>query len=132
MTNRKAVRDAQLQSCDVAIIGAGFSGSMLAIHLVSAQDAPAVALIERNRSFGPGIAYGAAAPEHLLNVPAGKMGAFPDKPDDFLRWVHANPEIAESFNVKAAVATDFLPRGLYGRYLKSLVAEAKIRTGGLE
>ena len=32
---------------------------------------------------GRGIAYGTRDRAHLLNVPAGKMSAWPDRPDDF-------------------------------------------------
>ncbi|RYD73295.1 MAG: FAD/NAD(P)-binding protein, partial [Verrucomicrobiaceae bacterium] len=71
---------------DVAIIGAGFSGTLLAIHLLEAEAGPplTVALIERRGEFGKGVAYGTSCWRHLLNVPAAKMSAFPDQPDHFL------------------------------------------------
>lgn len=103
---------------DIAIIGAGFSGTMLAIHLASAADPPKVALIERKNTFGPGLAYGAASPEHLLNVPAGKMGAFPHQQDHFLHWARARP------GAEKIEPGEFLPRSLYGTYLKDLLQEA--------
>ncbi len=83
-------------ACDVAIIGAGFSGSLTAIHLLSDPDGDRpplrVALIERELSaFGRGVAYGTPCSRHLLNVPAGKMGAFPDRLDHFLEWLHSHP-----------------------------------------
>ena len=92
-TPRKAV----ISHCDVAIIGAGFSGAMLAVHLMEEAEPASVALIEKTRTFGPGLAYGAVAPEHLLNVPAGKMSAFPDRPDHFLEWVRSHPEMAVAY-----------------------------------
>ncbi len=53
-----------------------------------------VVLIERIGTIGEGIAYGTRNPAHLLNVPAGRMGAWPDKPEDFLAWArHRNSEV---------------------------------------
>ncbi len=125
-------REESPQSCDIAIIGAGFSGSMLAVHLAAAARPIKIALVERTRSFGPGLAYGSALPEHLLNVPAGKMGAFPDQPGHFLDWVNAHPDIASRFGITSPPAAgDFLPRSLYGRYLSSLVSDAANGNPGL-
>lgn len=69
----------------VAVIGAGFSGTMVACHLL--RRGARVCLFERSGTFGPGLAYGAAGPVHLLNVPVGSMSAHADVPDDFLGWV---------------------------------------------
>lgn len=117
---------------DVAIIGAGFSGSLLAVHLANAPEHPSIALIERNRDFGPGLAYGSgASSEHLLNVPAGKMGAFPDKPDHFLRWLHEHIEDVLALGIQEITPDTFLPRVLYGRYLTSLLNDAARRNDRL-
>lgn len=126
MPNRTPSPDSVPSRFEVAIIGAGFSGSMLAVHLAAAEDPPRVALIERTRSFGPGLAYGAAAKEHLLNVPAGKMSAFPDKPSDFLNWAR---EHSDEENITPGT---FLPRVVYGRYLGDLLANSARRTPELE
>lgn len=103
---------------DVAIIGAGFSGSLLAIQLSQSASPPSVALIERSGVFGPGLAYGAASAEHLLNVPAGKMSAFPDKPSHFLDWARLT---LEDYTLSPGA---FFPRLLYGRYLSTLLEES--------
>lgn len=117
---------------DVVIVGAGFSGSMLAVHLAGFASPPRVALIERNDTFGPGLAYGTASREHLLNVPVEKMGAFPDRPGHFLEWTTANPGVLGEFGIEEVNSGDFLPRGLYGRYLISLVREAGVKTDRLQ
>lgn len=69
----------------VAIVGAGFSGTMLAVHLASRG--AVVTLIDRRGRFGAGLAYSTTEPVHLLNVPAGKMSAFVDTPDHFAQWL---------------------------------------------
>ncbi len=123
-------------SYEVAIIGAGFSGSLTAIHLLAAPEGggtpPAtIALVEKEVSaFGRGVAYGTPCARHLLNVPAGKMGAFPDRPDDFLRWLHAHPEATAEFGLGEIDAGTFAPRMLYGKYVASLLDEAAARAGG--
>ena len=72
----------------IAIVGAGFSGTLLALHLLRrCPPTVRVALIERNGAFGRGQAYASGNPNHLLNVPAGRMSAFNDRPGDFLEWL---------------------------------------------
>ena len=46
-------------------------------------------LVERvERQIG-GVAYSTGSASHTLNVPAGRMSAIVDDPDDFLRFVRA-------------------------------------------
>ncbi len=98
----------------VVIVGAGFSGSMVAIHLLARRDPTLqVRVVERSRRFGPGLAYGAVEPAHLLNVPAGNMSAFASDPDHFLRYARQR--------WPTATAGDFLPRATYGDYLEHLL-----------
>ncbi|HVY16290.1 MAG TPA: FAD/NAD(P)-binding protein [Rhodopila sp.] len=103
----------------VAIIGAGFSGAILSLRLrpVVPPDTR-ILLIERSGQFGPGLAYGAAGPDHLLNVPAGRMSPFPAAPDHFLQWARRRRPH------KAIAGADFLPRRLYGEYLQQLLDAA--------
>lgn len=104
----------------VAIIGAGFSGTLLALHLMR-QSTPEtrILLIERNRLFGRGAAYSTGNSSHLLNVPAAKMSAFPNQPQHFLDWLRA-AEPAELGGVKPSPTT-FVPRAVFGRYIGDLL-----------
>lgn len=102
----------------IAIVGAGFCGSTLAARLLrsACADRLEIVLIERSGVFGPGLAYGKARPTNLLNVPAGNMSALDDDAGHFLRWAQ---------DIDPAIKTgDFLPRLLYGQYIKQLLAEA--------
>jgi uncharacterized NAD(P)/FAD-binding protein YdhS len=114
-------------STTVAIVGAGFSGTLVAVHLLRRAASPLrILLIERRPPVGRGVAYGTLSNEHLLNVPAGKMSAFPDDPGHFLRWLRQH---AGEPDVPPDPASDaFLPRALYGRYIGSLLDEARGRT----
>lgn len=99
----------------VAIIGAGFSGTLQAINLLR-HDGPRATLIERAPVAGTGLAYGAAHPSHVLNVRASNMSAFPDDPSHFVRWLEAR-------SVPNAPAA-FIPRVIYGEYLRELLEAA--------
>src|SRR6267143_967779 len=70
----------------VAIIGAGFAGSLTAAQLLRNAGKPfEVCLIERRPPFGPGTAFQNTLPCHLLNVPAIRMSAYPADPEHLLR-----------------------------------------------
>jgi len=102
----------------VAIGGGGFTGTMAAIHLSRHQDI-AVTLIDRGL-HGQGLAYATEQANHLLNVRAAKMSAFPDDPGHFARWL-AERSLGGPY--------DFAPRRVYARYLEDQLAEAKARAG---
>jgi uncharacterized NAD(P)/FAD-binding protein YdhS len=102
---------------NVAIIGGGFSGAVLASRLLDREDAAfSVALIERAPVRARGIAYSTQESCHLLNVPASNMSALGEDPNHFLRWVRSNFD-------SAARPGDFLPRRLYGQYIESVLGE---------
>lgn len=98
----------------VAIIGGGFAGTLLAINLLR-HGGPRATLIERRASqLARGVAYSAAHAEHLLNVRAGNMSALRDDPDHFVRWLVERG---------AGDARTFVPRRIYGDYLRDLLME---------
>ncbi|MCY7345784.1 MAG: FAD/NAD(P)-binding protein [Pyrinomonadaceae bacterium] len=102
----------------ITIIGGGATGTLLAINLIkSAGDGEPleINLIEKSERFGRGVAYSTVTDFHLLNVPANKMGAFADDLDHFHRWL-----TARNYDF---FPNDFVPRRLYGEYLRELFAE---------
>lgn len=104
----------------VAIVGAGFSGTLLAINLLEQPDVE-VLLIERDRHrMGAGVAYSSTDASHLLNVRAGNMSAFPDRPDHFCEWL-----AARGLGCEAA----FVTRATYGNYLRETLAAAMEKYG---
>lgn len=97
----------------VAIIGAGFSGAVLAANLLKrGRAAPDVVLIERGKRFGPGLAYGGTDRGHLLNARASNMGAFADAPEHFARWIGGDP-------------TRFIARFRFGQYVEHVLRRAR-------
>ena len=67
-----------------------------------------VTLIGRAPQFGTGVAYSTEDPAHLLNIPAAKMGAWPEAPGDFAAATGSDPEA-------------YVPRALFGRYLRDIL-----------
>lgn len=109
---------------NIAIIGAGFSGSTLAIHLKKmATTNLKIALINAEAQVGRGLAYSTAEQYHLLNVPAGKMSAFEDQADDFVSWLKKHSPSSIEVHGTAKPEEQFLPRKLYGSYLESRFTE---------
>jgi uncharacterized NAD(P)/FAD-binding protein YdhS len=104
----------------IAVVGAGFSGTLLALHLLRrCPPRTRVILVERNAHFGRGTAYSTGNSSHLLNVPASKMSAFQSQPDDFLNWLRSRPA-SDLQGVDPTPAT-FVPRGLFGHYIRYLL-----------
>lgn len=105
----------------VVIVGAGFSGTVTAAHLLrrGRRDGRALRVLLVNRS-GPvarGVAYGTRTASHVLNVPAGRMSAIADDEDHFLRFAQARDY--------SIVGGSFVPRALYGEYLEHLLEESE-------
>lgn len=99
----------------VAIIGGGYSGTMLAVRL--AERGLASVLIDPSARPGRGVAYGTGEDCHLLNVRSARMSARAGDPDHFVRWlqIHA-PELADP--------DGFAPRRLFGTYIEHQLARA--------
>src|SRR5580700_6810510 len=117
---------------DVVIVGSGYSGTMVAVHLARAQRSLRVALIDRSKTFGRGVAYGTTDPKHLLNVPADQMGAFPDDIDHFYRWLKAHPANLGAAGIHELRPDAFIPRLVFGDYIQDLLREACSLPGTLD
>lgn len=100
----------------ILIVGAGFSGALLATHLLRRTSAR-VTLLDRSGVFGRGAAYAAMGDVRQLNVRSGRMSAFDDDPDHFVRWLSRRiPDQADP--------NGFASRSAYGAYVSDIVREA--------
>lgn len=97
----------------VAIIGGGFSGTIIAAQL--ARRGVGSALIDGSGRAGKGVAYSTTEPTHLLNVRAEGMSAWAGEPDNF----------AKRFEQEGGERSGFAQRRLFGRYLGEILDEAK-------
>lgn len=99
----------------ITIVGAGFSGTSLALELARrAGSEVEICLVGQEGNYARGVAYGDARPEHLLNVRARNLGATADRPVDFAEWI----------NLSERARDGFLPRLIYGEYLRDRLAAA--------
>ncbi|MFT3964684.1 MAG: FAD/NAD(P)-binding protein [Sphingobium sp.] len=104
----------------ILIVGGGFSGTLLAINLLRYSTAHVFLLEREPDRLGRGLAYGTDNPEHILNVRASNMSAFPDALDHFSRWLGEDGEGANRF----------VPRRVYGRYLAEQLHETRTAAPG--
>lgn len=103
----------------ITIIGGGFAGAALALHLTRLPGPLPleVALVEPRPLPGPGLAYSTPWPELLLNVRAAALSLYADAPVHFAQWLARQPEANGG-------APEFAPRATYGRYLTQELAAA--------
>jgi uncharacterized NAD(P)/FAD-binding protein YdhS len=95
---------------DVAVIGAGASGTLVAAQFEKLAPAHArLVLIGEQPRPARGLAYDTPYLANLLNVPAGNMSAFPDDPQHFTRWL--------AKHLPGSSAATFASRKLFGDYL---------------
>jgi len=108
----------------ITIIGAGASGTLLATQLLrqAAQQPLRVYLLEQHGPPGRGVAYGTTILAHRLNVPADKMGAYPEQPGHFYEWLNEHGH-------RYAPAA-FVPRRLYAQYLHAQLQQAQSENPG--
>lgn len=115
----------------IVVLGGGFSGAAVVIHLL--RQAPThtlVTLVDPAERCGPGLAFGACEPMHLLNVPAGRMSALPDEPDNFLRWLEALRHSPDRGTLvpRNLTADSFVSRRLFGEYVTELLATTRAQS----
>ena len=100
-------------AADVIIIGGGYSGTMLAAQL--ARRGLTATIVEGRGRAGRGTAFSTPEAVHLLNVPAAKMSAWPDRANDF----------AEAVSAEGYQPADFVPRLRFGSYVSAILDEAR-------
>lgn len=81
---------------------------MTAVQLAR-RKVPSV-LIDGSGRMNRGVAYSTTEPVHLLNVPSGRMSAWPDRPCDFAEWLGDE-------------GGSFAERRAFGRYLGQIAEE---------
>ena len=109
----------------IVIVGGGFCGAALALHLVRIAERPlAITVIEPAAELGRGIAYAGSDPVHRINIPAARMAVFRDAPDDFHRFAERIGAFASDPEGLQPNGDFYARRRLFGDYVGALLAEA--------
>ncbi len=107
----------------IAIVGGGFSGAIVAYHLLGSLPAGAeIVVYEPDRDLGRGVAYADLPDQFLLNVPALLLGPIVEDQGAFLRWVQANRS-AEMETFRQPDGVYFVPRAWFGTFMGDLVRD---------
>jgi len=100
---------------DAVLVGSGFSAIATLCNLIERLPATAsVAVIGDDPGFGRGTAYRSELYLHRLNVPAGRMSLFPDRPNGFVEWLAERKRPLKD--------GDFASRQDYGLYVRDSLA----------
>src|SRR5271163_2342257 len=103
----------QMIAKTVVIVGGGFSGAIFGLKLHLRCPDWRIVIVERNKRLGRGVAYGACASTHLLNVPVSRMeiGLTPG----FADWLQQRrASIAEALvESELDLTAAFVPRRLF-------------------
>ncbi|MGE8635042.1 MAG: FAD/NAD(P)-binding protein, partial [Achromobacter piechaudii] len=117
---------------DVAIVGGGsvavsFLYQLLLCWQTQGAARPlSIALFEPQAEPGPGGAYQEDLPSNLLNIPAGNMSARADHRLDFVEWLREqDPAWLRGYGVNDIAPSDFLPRPLFGAYMRAVYARCR-------
>jgi uncharacterized NAD(P)/FAD-binding protein YdhS len=116
----------------VLIIGAGLAGTATAIRLLQFARKPLeIVLLERRNDYRfAGVAYHRDGNpwDHVFNIQAGRMSAFREDVNDFLRWANHEADRggwAPQWKGVLFVEHGPAPRRIYQDYLTDRVAEAR-------
>lgn len=108
----------------VAIVGGGFTGAVLAIHLAKrygGSKAVRIVVFEPRDRLGAGLAYSTVEPTHRINVPAGRMTVYPDDPESFLRYATDAGVFKQDPNVFAESGLPYPRRSVFGDYVTAQI-----------
>lgn len=113
----------------IGIIGGGFTGATLAVHLANATRASInTVVIEPGAEVGHGLAYGACRPEHRINVPSDRMTVFREKPRHFTSWLERTGALAADTGGLTDNGDFYSTRQDFGRYIADNFREAAERS----
>lgn len=118
----------------IAIVGGGFTGAAVALHLAnggSPPDCRRIVVFEPRERLGAGLAYDTSEPAHRINVPADKMSLHPDDPESFLRYAEDRGTAADDPDARNAAGQLFPRRSVFGEYVAHQVAP-HIASGAIE
>lgn len=104
----------------IAIIGGGFTGTMLAKNLLPSDKYKKILLFNSGNPLVLGPAYSCSEETAILNVVTGKMSPFPTQPNAFLNWCHERYYPDLNLDILAGA---YVPRKYFGEFLQEIWQE---------
>ena len=102
----------------VCIVGGGFTGVAVAVHVALGARRPLeVVIVEPRRLLGGGVAYSSTDPAHRTNVPASRMSLFTGDDAHFARWLAATGALRDDPEAEQPDGRVYPRRGTFGRYV---------------
>lgn len=102
----------------VAIVGGGFTGTAIAVHLAKHATAPlAVTIFEPRPSVGGGVAYSSTDAAHRTNVAAARMSLFSDDDSHFAHWLTATGALIDDPDACLPDGRIYPRRQVFGAYV---------------
>ncbi|WP_123746763.1 FAD/NAD(P)-binding protein [Saccharothrix texasensis] len=115
----------------VVVVGAGLAGTATTIRFLRfAREPLEVVLVERRPEYrSSGVAYQRESNHwhHVFNIQAGRMSAFREDVDDFIRWANQEADRSDwpaDWRDFEFTESGPAPRRIYQDYLESRLAEA--------
>lgn len=113
----------------IVIIGGGFTGTALAIHMARAgQTGLQVTVIEPRAQLAQGVAYGTTDPAHRINVPAAKMQLAGDEEGAFDRDYRASPHFGDDPEALWRDGHVYPQRGEFARWVNAQFVHCQQRS----
>ncbi len=109
----------------VVIVGGGFTGGAVAVHLARQAMAPlAVTIVEPRPALGGGVAYSSTDPAHRTNVAAQRMSLFSDDEGHFVRWLAAGDALHGDPEAELPDGRIYPRRQVFGAYVAAQLQSA--------
>jgi uncharacterized NAD(P)/FAD-binding protein YdhS len=112
--------------CDVAIVGGGYAGTILALHLIRGLGTGHIVVVEPRDELGSGLAYSIADATHCINVPARQLGVSGAPEDRFIAWLETrHPELVGGGRGGSDPARTFVQRRRFGEFVRDRLDAAR-------
>lgn len=113
----------------IVIVGGGFTGTAVAIHLARWGGAGlTVTVVEPRAALARGVAYGTCDPAHRINVPADRMQLSAAEQGDFDRWFRASPAYQADPEARWVDGKVYPQRGQFAAYIAEQFARAQLHS----
>jgi uncharacterized NAD(P)/FAD-binding protein YdhS len=105
------------------VVGGGFTGAALIVHVIRAATRPLdIDVIEPRAELGRGIAYGTRDPSHRINVPSDRLSLFKEQSDHFTRWLYMAGYLPDEASTDSR-GLHYVARGAYGAYVLDILKQ---------